>query len=70
MQVQQKNIFDEILQESFPSELEMDDQTLAFRRAIQQMVTQRSELATKSKNVVRPSWKRGRRSEDSASSCT
>ena len=70
MQVEQKTVFEEIMREGFQSELEMDDQILALRRALQKMVTNRPELATKSKNVVRSSSKRGRRREDSASSST
>ena len=58
------------MREGFQSELEMDDQILALRCALQKVVTDRPELATKSKNVVRSSSKRGRRREDSASSST
>ena len=70
MQVEQKTVFEEIMREGFQSGLEMDDQILAIRRALQKMVINRPELATKSKNVVRSSSKRGRRREDSASSST
>ena len=61
MQVEQKTVFAEIMREGFQSELKMDDQILALRRALQKEVTNRPELATKSKNVVRSSSKRGRR---------
>ena len=70
MPVEQKTVFEEILREGFQSELEMYDQILALRRALQKKVTNRPELATKSKNVVRSSSKRGRRRENSASSST
>ena len=70
MQVEQKTVFEEIMRKGFQRELEMDDQILALRPALQKMVTNRLELATKSKNVVRSSSKRGRRRADSASSST
>ena len=65
-----KTVFEEIMREGFQGELEMDDQILALRRALQTMVTNRPKLPTKSKNLVRSSSKRGRRREDSASSST
>ena len=70
MQVEQKTVFEEIMREGVQSELQMDDQILALRRALLKMVTNLPELATKSKNVVRSSSKKGRRREDSASRST
>ena len=39
MQVQQKTVFEQIMREGFQSDLEMDDQVLALRHALQKMVT-------------------------------
>ena len=49
MQVEQRTVFEKIMCEGFQSELEMDDQILAPCRALRTMVTNRPELATKSK---------------------